>query len=107
MAVTLTYTINEKTRVEGGYTRVKATIVSNTGTYDAAGIPVAKASLGLPNEIRSLKIIDEANANAQRYKWDDANSKIRIYVDDGVSGIPAEASGSITAFTAVVEAVGW
>lgn len=78
-------------------------------TYPAGGVPLDGKKMGLPTVIDSLVFVDDANANALRYKYDKSNNKIRIYEDDGTSGVPAELSGGVdtpAAATLVVEVSG-
>lgn len=51
-------------------------------TYPAGGVPLLKGSLGCPNSLESLKLVDAASANGFVYKCDLANQKIRIYQGD-------------------------
>lgn len=104
-------------RVSGGvpYKKVRAKLVFGNGalTYPTGGVPLDKNKLGLPNEIKSLVIVDAGSANGFLYKYDLANNKLRIYQGDNDNAADAAlielVGGAATpaAATLVVDAEGW
>lgn len=77
----VTYTLTKQRKEESGNKIINFTLAFGNGalTYPAGGVPLTGANLGCPNDLVSLKIIDEGNANGFSYKFDLANKKIRIY----------------------------
>lgn len=72
-------------------------------TYPAGGVPLTKASLGCPNEIRSLHILDASDADGYVYKYDFENNKVRIYLgnnDQTEDGPLVEFTGASTVVAA-------
>lgn len=93
--------------------RVLATITFGDGvsTYPSGGIPVAYATLGFRNTIKSLELVDDSSGDGYVYKYDYTNKKIRIYQADytaTAAGVLTEISTSATpaATTLVVIAEG-
>lgn len=81
-------------------------------TYPSGGVPLTGASMGLPNYVRSVDLVDPSNGDGFVYKWDSVNNKIRIYQSgvQSASALPlAEIATSVTpaATTLVVSAQGW
>lgn len=68
-------------------------------TY-SSGLSLPGSSLGLANSVESLEIIGVPASDANIYKWDSVNQKIRIYA----SG--TEVTGPLT-ITIRVRALGW
>lgn len=113
-ASNVTYTVLKRAvRSKGDNYRVnKVRVQFGNGslTYPSGGVPLTKGQLGCPNVLKSVIFIDPGSADLLKYKYDNANEKIRIYSDDGASGIPAELTGGSTAVAAttlVVEAQGY
>lgn len=112
----VTYTLQAGTekRIQGKY-EAQFSIAFGNGslTYPTGGVPLAKASLGCPNSLEELVLLDPANANGFVYKWDKTNNKLRIYQgdNDGASdGALVElAGGSATpaAATLIAKVRGW
>ena len=113
----LTYTVSQRRKVNGSPSRYenKVTIAfgNATLTYPSGGIPLTKASLGLPNVIDSLLFIDEANADGFVYKYDATNAKIRIYQGDNNNASDSAlielvaATAAPAATTLIVRATGY
>ena len=89
IAVTL---LNRDLAGPGRY-RVLAKLVFGDGalTYPAGGVPLARADLGLPNEIQSLKIFDKGTSG---YEWlyDRVNGKLvamQSAANPHTHGVPA------------------
>ena len=77
-------------------------------TYPANGVPMpGYAKFGMRRELEYLVMLDSGSAVTTRWIYDVANKKLRGWVDDGTSGISAEAAGAIAAQTLYAEAVGW
>ena len=78
------YTISKKSLRDSGQREVSASVAFGNGvlTYPAGGVPLLKASLGLPNVLEQLLLVDPASADGFIYKLDLANEKIRIYQGD-------------------------
>ena len=82
-------------------------------TYPAGGVPLLKAKLGMPNELRSLDLMDMDDSNGLLYKYDFETAKLRIYEGDyaQVGDAPlAEldaGSDAPAATTLYVKAMGW
>jgi hypothetical protein len=79
----VTYSALARRKVNGSPSRwvnvVTAAFGDGALLYPAGGIPLLKASMGLPNVIEGLKIMDAHSANGYVYKWDKTNNKLRIY----------------------------
>lgn len=110
-AANVTYTQQGKTIVgESGYRKFNFVVAFGDGalTYPAGGVPLLKASLGCPNSLMELYVIDPANANGFMYKVDMANLKLRIYQGDNtnVAAAPGvELSGSATPAAASLQLI--
>lgn len=89
----LTYTaknpVNGETVGDSRTRRVYA-ITTAAGEYPTGGLPLDKGAMGFPTVIETLKIIEPSVADNYQYVYDYANEKIKVIVDDGTSGIPAE-----------------
>ena len=101
----VTYTINQKSLMDDRRKMVLATIAYSAEAY-SSGVPVAKASLGLPNSIDFLAIVDAVTdiASTNFWKWDSAAEKLRGFVES--AGTYAETSGNQTK-TFKVMAIGY
>lgn len=75
------YTLQNQEITGGGYSKKVMKIVFGDGalTYPSGGVPLTKGKMGVPNAVRSLKLIDPDDSNGYVYKYDFANNKIRIY----------------------------
>lgn len=98
----VTYTISEKAlKLESGHKQQSVSVAFGNGTltYPAGGIPLTNASMGMPNALLSVDIVDAANANGFIYKYDKANNKLRIYQGDNanVAAAPAVELGGAAA----------
>lgn len=84
-------------------------ITTAAGDYPTGGLPLDKGAMGVPNVIETLKVIEPSVADNYQYVYDYANEKIKVIVDDGTSGVPAEHANST--FTSpdelIVEVIGW
>lgn len=112
----VTYTLVDKGLTEGsGYRRNKVTLLFGDGalTYPSGGVPLLKASLGMPNFLHSLLLVDPASDNGLVYKYDDSAEKLRIYEVDTTGDTDKElveldaASDTPAAATLEVLAEGW
>lgn len=72
-------------------------------TY-SSGVAIAKASLACPNAIESFNVMEASSGNELLWKYDFANSKLRVY-DEGVA-VFAEVS-AVPAVTIKVAVIGW
>lgn len=90
----VTYTLQSKAVGDLRNFTWKLAFGNGSLTYPAGGIPLTKASLGCPNEIRSLKIFDHSDADGKVYKYDFENNKIRIWHSAGFT--PAGTNGTST-----------
>lgn len=77
----VTYTIVHQVIADGGYRKNVVKIVFGDGalTYPTGGVPLVKGKMGVPTDIKSLKIFDADDSNGYHYKYDFANNKLRIY----------------------------
>ena len=70
---------------------------------------MTNAKLGVPNELRRLKIAEESAADALTYKWDKSANKIKVFREDAVTGVLAEHTNAT--FTSpdefIIEVEGW
>lgn len=105
----LTYTILDRGKTSDGRQRVVAKIATGSGDYPTGGLPLTKGKLGCPSHLESLIIVEPSAADNYQYVFDRSAEKIKVIVDDGTSGVPAEHGNA--AFTSpdelIVEAVGW
>lgn len=114
-ASNVTYTKQSERIGEGGLRESVFKLAFGDGalTYPSGGLPVTKAKLGCPNHIKSLVIFDAGAANGLVYKYDFANSKIRMYEvdttgDTDKSLVELDAgSDAPAAATLYVEVKGW
>lgn len=78
----VTYSALSRRKVNGSPSRYVNLVTVAFGdsalTYPSGGVALLKASMGLPNVIETLKILD-SNASGYIFKWDKANNKLRIY----------------------------
>lgn len=106
----LTYTQVGSGEVTGA-SKVKRRFVITTaaGEYPTGGLPLTNAKLGCPTSLDSLVILEPSAADAFQYNWDKSANTIKVLVDDGTSGIPAEHANAT--FTSpdqlIVEVVGY
>lgn len=108
----VTYTAVEPVNGEivGGSKRRRVfALTTAAGEYPTGGLPLDNDMLGMPNSLESLRILEQSAADAYQYLWDKSANKIKVLVDDGTSGVPAEHANAT--FTSpdqlVVEVVGW
>lgn len=104
----VTYTLQNQSIEGGGYSKNVFKLAFGDGalTYPSGGIPLSKPKLGVPNSIRSLKIIDQNDASGLVFKYDFENNKIRIYQSAGFTpaGTNAQVTGTISAGVIAVTA---
>lgn len=79
------YTLQNQAIEGGGYSKNVLKVAFGDGalTYPSGGIPLSKPKMGVPNSIRSLKILDQNDASGLVFKYDFENNKIRIYQSAG------------------------
>lgn len=81
----------------GGRSYAVRFTLTYSGTYAAGGEVVTAASLGL--RYVSEVVLAPVNTLGVESTWDGtkgASPKVRLFVEDAISGIPAEASGTRT-----------
>jgi hypothetical protein len=104
MAVTFT---DDYMGVVGARKVWRGTVTFDT-SYPTGGESVSVGDLGFSVEIESLHIVsnDEAGISAS---WDATNSKIKLFDEDGTSGIEAEfaSTGDASANIVSIEAFGF
>ena len=113
----LTYSKREGQDELTGSSKLRAvysiTFGDGTDTYPSGGIPLTKGSLGLPNVIESLTIIEDSAGDGLVYKYDDSAEAIRIYQGDyaeTAAGALVEYVAGTTAVaetTLIIDAIGW
>jgi hypothetical protein len=90
-----TYTIQKRRKIDASpsVNECKASLAFGDGsaTYPTGGIPIAKASLGMPNFLESVDIVEMSSADGYIYKVDLANAKIKIFVSPAVASTPSSA----------------
>lgn len=108
----LTYTakdpVNGEIVGEGKIRRVWA-ITTASGEYPTGGLPLDKALMGVPNSVEAVRILEQSAADDYQYLYDSSALKIKVLVDDGTSGVPAEHANAT--FTSpdelIIEVIGW
>lgn len=102
MAVAYTIQYDE---INGGSGRreVQALVAFTAESY-SAGLPIAKAKMGLPTVMESFQIVSATPGDTDQYKYDPATEKVRIYEE--VADAYVEVSGNQTV-SIVVKAIGW
>lgn len=107
-------TVNER-RIVGKKRRNRITIVFGDGasTYPAGGVPLpGSGSLGMIRQLDYVLLVDASNPDGFVYKYDQTNSKLRIYSEQAVA-LNAPLLEVSAAFvpalnvTLTGEAVGW
>ena len=106
----LTYTRVGLAEMTGsGKVRHRFAITTAAGDYPTGGLPLTSGKLGCPTSLDSLIVLEPSAADAYHYKWDKSAGKLKVLVDDGTSGVPAEHANS--AFTSpdqlIVEVLGY
>lgn len=76
--------------------QLKLEFGNGSDTYPTGGIPLDKQDLGLPNDLESLEMIDMGSADGYLYKFDKANSKIKLFIEGDAAGELVEESNSAT-----------
>lgn len=79
-AANITYTIQQQTVTNFSKKRVIATIAFGDGalTYPSGGVVIAGGSLGLPNTIEMLDVMDNGS-QGYAVHWDSVHSAVRLY----------------------------
>lgn len=114
-AADVVYTISSTKKSETGEKSNLVSVAFGNGvlTYPSGGIPLTKASLGCPNNIRLANLINADSSNGFVYKYDLANNKVRIYQGDNDNAADAAlielvaTTATPAAATLVIEAIGW
>jgi len=108
----LTYTAKEPINGERvGNSRIRRVfkVATEAGDYPTGGLPLDGGKMGVPNSVESVKVLEPSTADEYQYVWDHSANKIKVIVDDGATGIPAEHANS--AFTSpdelIIEVIGW
>jgi hypothetical protein len=82
----VTYTEQAGTRQVEGDSRSSVVYLVGFGdgalTYPTGGVPLTKATVGMPNNIEAAIIIDADDGNGFVYKYDYTSDKIRVYQGD-------------------------
>jgi len=112
VAADLTYAAEEPVngeRVGQSRTRRVLKVTTGSGDYPTGGLPLDASLMGVPNSVESVKILEPSIADEYQYVWDHSANKIKVIIDDGSTGIPAEHGNS--AFTSpdelIIEVIGW
>lgn len=87
VAGSVTYTINSQTISNFSKKAIIATIAYGDSalTYPSGGVPLTGGSLGLPNVVESLEIIDHGTSGYM-FSWDSANNKLKMFYPAGSHG---------------------
>jgi hypothetical protein len=113
VAADLTYTAVDPVNgdlTDSGKVRRRFAISTAAGEYPTGGLPLTNGTLGCPNNLESLIILEGDVADPLlSYHWDKSANTIVIMEDDGTSGIPAEhANATITTpDELIIEVIGW
>jgi hypothetical protein len=86
-----------------GDQQVRFARVTLDTSYATGGEPISPALFGLTS-ITAL-VITSANVASRRPVWVPATQRIRVFVEDGTSGIEAEAANASNQSTVVFEAM--
>ena len=90
--------------------RVQLSFGDGALTVPAGGIPLDKGKLGLPNVVKSLKVVDQG-VSGYRFQHDQSADKLVVLhydYDAGADGAAIEASAvAIAAQVLEVEVLGW
>jgi hypothetical protein len=112
VAANLTYTALEPVNGEimnGGKRRRVFAITTAAGEYPTGGLPLDNSLMGMPSSVESIKVLEASAADNFQYVWDKSANKIKVIVDDGTTGVPAEHANAT--FTSpdqlVIEVIGW
>ena len=84
---------------------VTLTFGDGSTAYPAGGIAISGANVGCPSSLESLLFVDADAASSKLFKFDQANGKVRIYVEG--AAVFAEMSGTIPALTVKAIAIGF
>jgi len=98
--------VSKAKKLEDGrkFNNVTLTFGDGSTAYPAGGIAISGADCGCPVSLESLLFVDADAASTKLFKFDQANGKVRIYVEG--AAVYAEMSGTIPAMTVKVIAVG-
>jgi len=109
VAADLTYTALSSEMGGSSKVRRRFAITTAAGEYPTGGLPLTNGSMGCPTSLESLIVLEQSVADAFQYLWDKSTNKIKVLVDDGTSGVPAEhANATFTSpVELVVEVSGW
>ena len=109
----VTYSLRDQ-KIDGGKgdreNLVEVSFGDAVDTYPAGGIPLTKANMGMPNELKELHLVDPSSGDGFVYKYDEDAESIRIYQEADSAGALAEFSGGSTvvaATTLLVKAIGY
>ena len=102
----ISYSVKNVNKLEDGsfMNNVDLVLGDGSASYPSGGILVDKGMMGCPRALKSLLFNDADAASTKIFKFDDANSKIRIYAES--AGTYAEVSGAIAAINVSVLALG-
>jgi hypothetical protein len=80
----VSYSITSRRKDDSSLRTFGVTISFGDGalTYPAGGIPLVKAKMGMPVDIKEVRLVDAASGDGFVYKYDLANNKLRIYQGD-------------------------
>lgn len=83
----ITYSLVSQRKEESGYKRIVLDVSFGDGalTYPTGGVVLAKGSLGVPNHLEDLNIIESNAGNGFLYKFDISALALRIYQSDAVA----------------------
>jgi len=96
------YDIEYQDRTGRGKQMTTAEIAYTAEPY-SSGLPVSGVSLGMPNVIESLMVVDQGGGFAARFE----GGKIRLYQEGTGAGALTELGAGNQTLTLKVVAIGW
>jgi len=78
--------------IEDKYRENRIKITTAAGEYPTGGLPLTNAKLGMPNEVRSLVVLEGSTADIFSYDWDKSADKLVVLRE--VAGVIAEHTNS-------------
>lgn len=104
-----TYTEIEPARnTDSGYRRRRFVLSTASGEYPTGGIPLDNDSLGCPNDLRALHILEEEASAIDTYKWDRSANTIKVFQESGSGALAEHANATFTSpDQLIIEVEGW
>lgn len=80
----VTYAVVEQSKTEDGFKKLVMTLSFGDGslTYPTGGVPLAIASLGCPNHVRSLTVLEDTSAVGYYPQYDSSAVTLRLFQGD-------------------------